>query len=265
MTDRLARLGTCLSLAALSAAGCATTVPLQTASTVPAGTVRLAGQLSTSPWCSVSTELKTCAYGPGNGSFSLPELRLNGRVGVHDRVDLGLSAFASYVIGTGYRLGGLADGKVELWRREIDKGRKQVLSAGLGLGLTRLQEADGDDPTDASYWQMDVVVPLRYGYQLEALELFGGPHFIERVSFDPPGLRGAADVPWLGLSAGFLTRGVARFGLAVTYEAPVRYLDGGVIDISVGVLFDLGGPAGDRDADVSPAQTPAAAPAGHRG
>jgi hypothetical protein len=174
-------------------------------------------------------------------------------------VDLGLSAFASYVIGTGYRLGGLADGKVELWRREIDKGRKQVLSAGLGLGLTRLQEADGDDPTDASYWQMDVVVPLRYGYQLDALELFGGPHFIERVSFDPPGLRGAADVPWLGLSAGFLTaRG--RFGLAVTYEARCATRRRGHRH-QRRVLFDLGGPAGDR-ARMSALPNPAAAPAG---
>jgi hypothetical protein len=249
-------------MAALAASGCATTVPLQTASTVPAGVVRLSGQLSSSPWCSVTTDLKNCAYSPGNGSVSVPELRLNGRVGVHDRVDLGLSAFANYVVGSGFRWGGQFDGKVELWRREIEPGRKHVLSAGLGLGLTRLDDSRTGRTEDLSYLQMDVVVPVRYGYQLESMELFGGPHFIERISFNPPGIKGVAEVPWLGLSAGFVTRGKAKFGLALSYESPLRFFDGGAFSVTAGFLVDLGGKPGDRDAAVRPLQEPAAASPG---
>ncbi|MGC4115452.1 MAG: hypothetical protein QM765_12780 [Myxococcales bacterium] len=250
------RARTAAGLAVLFAAGCATAVPLQTASTVDPGVVRLSGQVTSSPWCTVSGSWGSCALAPGNHSLGLPELRLAGRVGVHDRVDVGLSAFGTLVPGAGWRWGALADGKVEVWRQEIAPGRKHVLSAGLGLGYTRLDDTRGGKPQDESYQQMDVVVPLRYGYQFQGVELFAGPHFVERISFDPPGMKGVAEVPWLGLSVGLITRGRAKVGVGFSYEAPLRYFDAGVFNLTAGFLFDLGGngvarPQGDRDPGVS--------------
>ena len=257
MSERLARL--VLPLALLATA-CATTVPLQTASAVPSGTVRLSDQVTSSPWCTFTSDPDNCAYTPGNGGLGIPELRLNGRVGVRDRVDLGISLFTTVVLGSGVRWGGLFDGKVEVWRAEIEPGRKQLVSAGAGLGLTRMQDLHSTT-TDDSYLQMDVVVPVLYGYQLEAVELVAGPHFIERVSIDPPGNHGAVGIPWAGLTLGFVTRGhKAKFGLAVSYEAPLRYFSDGAFNISVGLLYDVGGK--DRDARVSPPQIPAAVQTG---
>lgn len=256
MTEPARRRGP-LALAALLLAGCASTVPLQTASTVPKGVVRLSGQLTSSPWCSVSSDLKNCAYAPGNNSAALPELRLDGRVGVHERVDVGLSAFANYVFSSGVRWGAQAGGKVELLHLE-----RHVLSVGLGVGLTRLEDTRSYKTADASYLQLDAVLPVRYGYQFESLELFAGPHFIERVSFDPPGLKGPAEVPWFGLSVGLMTRGRAKLGVGLGYESPLRYFDAGAFDITVAFLYDLGGRGDDRDADVSPSQVPTAVDTG---
>ncbi|HEY3447532.1 MAG TPA: hypothetical protein VGK67_14350 [Myxococcales bacterium] len=219
----------------LATAGCATTVPIQTASTVPVGTVRLSGQASLAIYCGFA-DISRCAFGN-----TTPELRLAGRTGLHDRVDLGASLFfVSHFASQGPEWGGLLDGKVELWRAPIAEGRKQVLSAGLGLAVSGYQISGYSQPSRGIV-ETDVVVPLRWGYQFAPLELFVGAHFRERFVFGVLAGNKVADVPAGGLSLGVVSRKRAKIGVALNYEAPLRYFDRGAITMGLGFLFDLGG------------------------
>ena len=220
--------------ALLALAGCATAVPLQTASTVPVGTVRLSGQASFGIYCGFYSDLGRCAYGS-----SVPELRLAGRVGVHDRVDLGLSAQFNYPAdASGPKWGGLLDGKVELWRSDLGEGRKQVLSAGLGVAFSGIE----GNPWRRGLAELDLVVPLRWGYQLKSTEIFVGAHFQERLVWGVLRSDGqVADVPAGGFSLGIVSRNRAKVGLALNYEAPLRYFERGAITLGIGWLFDVNG------------------------
>ncbi len=223
----------------LACSACATTLPIQSASTVPKGAVRISGQATTGLYCGFS-DVDKCAVGG-----STPELRLAGRVGVHDRVDLGLSAQMAYTYEAGGpKWGALLDGKVELWRSEIAPGRKQVVSAGLGLAASLID----DDRND---FELGLVVPVKYGYQFESLELFAGGHFLERFAFGVLSGNKPATVPTAGFTLGVMTRKRAKLGFALSYEAPFRFFDRGAFTLGVGFLFDVGG-SPDRDTSAPP-------------
>lgn len=249
-------------LSALLAPACATTIPLQTASTVEPGVVRLSGQLAQSPWCGLGG-LEKCAYGPNEG-VGLPELRLAGRLGVHDRADLGLSAFATPVLSKGWRYGGLLDGKVEVWRTEVAPGQKQLIAVGLGLNFTQLDDTtrctwDGCTDSHRDIQEVDLVVPVIWGYQFKRLEVFAGPHYAQRFAFGVS-RTGAVTSEWLGLRLGLASRTRVKVAAALSYEAPVRYYDGGAFSLAIGLLFDIGGKASRKteapDFDVVPLPPP---------
>lgn len=228
-------------LGLLASTACATTMPIQTASTVPKGAVRVSGQITTGVYCGFS-DVDKCAVGG-----STPELRLAGRVGLHDRVDLGLSAQMAYTYDAGGpEWGALLDGKIELWRSEIAPGRKQVVSAGLGFAGSLIDDSRQD-------FELGLLVPVKYGYQFESIELFAGGHLLERFAFGVLSGNKPATVPVAGFTLGLMTRKRAKLGFALGYEAPLRFFDRGAFTVGVGFLFDVGGnPDRDTSATVPP-------------
>ncbi len=239
-----------LAACALSGlAGCATTVPIQTASTVPVGTVRASGQASLGVYCGFA-DLDRCAFGG-----STPELRLALRTGLHDRVDLGGSAYFVGKLEGSAEWGGLLDAKVELWRAPIDETRKQVLAVGLGVPI-----GGYGGYHNRQVYETGVVVPVRYGYQLKPLELFVGAHFRERLVLGLLERGRVADVPAGGFTVGMVSRKRAKVGLTLNYEAPLRYFGRGAITLGLGFLFDVNGRYQRRGPPLPPGAEPPSRP-----
>jgi hypothetical protein len=233
-------LGILTAFGGVLVSGCSTVLPAQTASTVSPGAYRLGAQLSASPWCGFSFPPQ-CATLP-NGA-PVPELRVSGRHGVSDRVDVGLSASASSVLSPGsfgslepgiLRLGVVVDGKAEVWSRPAQGGR-HLISAGAGAGFV----------SQSPIAEVQLSAPLWYGYQFaDGKELFAGPRYVQRMSFediDGDGRREALQMPSLGLSVGYASGGPVRFVSALEYFASTTYLGAGTFNLSAGVLWDVGG------------------------
>lgn len=222
----------------LLAAGCGTVIPLQTASTVPRGSYRVGGQLNVAPWCSVTSSLTLCQVAPlgapGTPVVPMPELRLNGRYGAADRLDLGLSL---HVLPAPFRAGAFLDGKLELWSRPHGEGR-QVLSLGLGAGVTAGPSFAGTPGIS----QVELGLPLFYGHPLGPVDLVGSARVLERLAFVDTlsgGPREVLGVTELGLTAGVLTRGNPGVGVQLGYSASVGLLDRGPFSLSVGGWYDF--------------------------
>ncbi len=230
-----------LLLGSLLGSACTTVVPLQTASTVPRGTWRVGGQAALSPWCGVSGDVANrCAFLPEG--TPLPELRLQGRTGVAEGTDVGVSLLgaAEVLAGLGpvVRGGVYVDGKRELLSRELGGERRQVLSVapGVGFALTPVVPRGGPAP------DLDVALPVLFGHQTAGWEWVAGAQVLERFQWRmaeaDPGQRWRARTE-LGLSAGVFSRGPARTAYQLSYVAPVDRLAGGRLTFGFGLVFDV--------------------------
>jgi len=222
-----------LFLFLLVLSGCATVVPAQPASTVPAGTYRVSGAMSQGVWCGVRGH--RCTLFP-DGAV-LPELRANLRRGIVEGVDVGASAYTLLPLGdSGVRLGGFLDGKVEVWDRELEPGRRQIVSVGLGGG-----GAFNRSFTGRNYWEADLALPVFFGHQTERVELVAGARFAEKLSFLP--MEGARFHHYssAGLLVGAFSRGKARVGGQLSYDAPLEIHAQGVWNLSFSVHHEFGG------------------------
>jgi hypothetical protein len=222
-----------LTLVALAAQGCTTALPLQRASTTPAGAYRLSGQLSVTPWCSLSSNPGNCALLPAG--FPLPELRLAARHGLAEGTDLGASLHVAPVLPVAAETGLLLDLKRELHAAPQGDGRRHVISASLGgafVGSTR--------PTVE---RVDLLAAAFFGFETPALELIVSPRFVERLSLvdvNADGRRDVLDVPWAGVAVTLLGRGPGVAGVQLEYFAPLSLPGSGLVNLSVGALFDVG-------------------------
>lgn len=222
--------------AALLLAGCVTPLPMQPASALPAGTWRLGGQVAFAPWCTLSANpIGNCAVEPAN--VPLPELRLDARAGAGNGLDVGLSGRAAGVLSRGWQLGLLVDAKKELWSREFEPGRRQILSLGpaLGADFTTLTLLPGR-PTGV---QWEGALPLYFGHQTAHFEWVVGARFVERLVPESAFRSGYANVEELGVVAGVYARGPLPWGVQLGYEAPLSYLSSGVFTLSAGVMLEL--------------------------
>jgi hypothetical protein len=232
---------TALAIAAASlATACQTITPLQTASTVETGTWRLGGQISASPWCSLTLD-------PAGNCYMLPdnvpigELRLAARTGLVPRVDAGLSIHGSGVVARSFRIGGLMDAKVELWSVPARSGR-HLIAAGAGIGAAREGWISSQGVTQFTP-ELELVVPVFYGYQSEKVELVASPRYFERFSYidiTGDGRRESLEERWVGLSLSAYARGPRGWALALEYAAPTAGLHRGALTASGGLFFDIG-------------------------
>jgi hypothetical protein len=249
-----------LAIAAASLAGaCGTITPLQTASTVDPGVWRLGAQLSASPYCTLTNDPSGNCYKIPLPNLPLPQLRLAARAGVFPRIDAGLSIHGTRIVSLagglsgGFRAGALLDGKVEVWSTPTQSGRHLVAAAaGIGSALEWWSTPTGSQLTP----DLELVVPIFYGYQTRWMEFVVSPRFMERLTYidiTGDGRREVLEQPWLGLAIEFFTRGPDRWAFGLEYASPTGGLHRGAWTISVGFMLDLGRARGpDADDAASP-------------
>ena len=232
-----------LVMVALVAAGCATVVPMQTASVVDKGRLRVGGQLSAAAYCGdlsggLLLGLTRCTEYPDG--IPLPELRANARYGLGSHFDVGLSAQAQRQVlapERAFQFGLTSDVKGELLRVE-QGGLSHVVSTGL-LGGAALSGRFG-----LPLWaQLEWGVPLFYGLQLERWEFVLGLSLSQRVLFSRLGLE--SPLPPItsargGITLGVFRRNPASWALQLSYVAdPARFATGS-LQLQFGWFFDLG-------------------------
>lgn len=252
MGARLHRLGARIALAIATAAvasACETLTPLQTASTVDRGIWRLSGQLSVSPYCTLTLDPTGNCYKIPSG-LPLPQVRLGARSGLWPRMDAGLSlsgtGFQSVAVSqqiipglAGVRGGALLDAKVEVWSATTESGKHLVSAAAAIGGTLERWSTPGARLTP----EVDLLVPIFYGYQTRGMELVASPRFMERLTYldvTGDGRRDVLEQAWLGLAVGAFTRDPARWAFGLEYAAPAVGLHRGAWTISAGVVLDLG-------------------------
>ena len=261
MTCSLSRVRLPATLLLCATSACVTVVPMQTASVVPRGAYRVGGATTVTGYCSVSLGpaggvLEWLARGnPGRGLRGLdacnaiplglptPELRLGGRHGIADGMDLGVSLEGEATLGRGYQLGTFLDLKKEAWTRPLDGGRRQLVSVAPGVGYTSVQITDRVDTP--SIGVVDVALPVYFGHETGKYELVAGAKYVERFIFsdhDGDGRREMLADGDLGLSFGFFSRGTTKFGLELGYQSALSRPLGGLFNLSAGVTWDLGLP-----------------------
>lgn len=222
-----------LLLVAVGFAGCTTTAPLQTASTVDPGVYRLSGQVSAAAYCSTTLSPFThCAYVPRDAP--VPEVRFAARRGFTPWLDAGASLAAGGVIHRGLQLQGLVDAKAQLWTHARSETERHILSLGGGVGLSTQQAGLFGTGDRYSLNEVLLAVPLFYGFETKRLEVVVSPRFVEHVGL------GTYSTSWVGASVGAFTQGKTRFGIGLDYFAPVSLLDQGWWTLSAGVLWDVG-------------------------
>ena len=211
----------------------------------------MGAQLSASPYCTATLDpTGNCYKVPSSAPF--PELRLAARAGLFPRIDAGLSisggaSGVTVAPGVGVRLvpgslrvGALLDAKVEVWSAPTQSGRHLVAAAaGVGSALERWSTPSAPRAVP----DLELVVPIFYGYQTPELELVASPRFMERFTFidiTGDGRREVLEQPWLGLALGAITRGPQRWAFGLDYSAPTSGLHRGAWTISVGFMLDLG-------------------------
>jgi hypothetical protein len=229
------------SLALLPGLGCTTVVPVQTASTVGRGTWRVGGQAALSPWCGLSGDVANrCASRPEG--TPLPEVRLQGRTGVAEGMDVGVSLSGAAHVpaerGLAVRGGVYVDGKRELFSRALGGERRQVLSVapGAGLSLAPVSPRGGLAP------EVDLALPVFFGHQTEGWEWVAGAQVLERLRWSAeaadPEQRFRARTE-LGVSVGAFSRAPARTAWQLSYVTPVDRPDGGRLTLGFGLVFDV--------------------------
>lgn len=222
---------------------CATVVPMQTASVVERGGLRVGGQLSTSVFCGDASQgpllgLTRCTDYPDG--IPLPELRVNGRYGLGSRFDVGVSAQAlGQVLAPErvFQFGLTVDLKAELVRARTG-AVTHVVSAGL-LGGAALSGRFG-----LPLWaQLEWGVPLFYGLQLEHWEFVVGTSLSERRTVSRVGasvVLPPSSNARVGFTLGAFRRVPTSWGLQVGYLTDPARFSNGTIQVQFGWFFDLG-------------------------
>lgn len=230
-----------LLLAALP--GCATVAPMQTASVVGAGQLRVGGQLSAAAYCGDARQgllvgLSRCTEYPDG--VPLPELRVNGRYGLGGRVDVGLSLQAQGQVLAPERIAQLGltlDVKGELARVEAGP-ITHVVSTGL-LGGGALAGRLG-----LPLWaQLELGVPVFYGLQVGRWEFVAGASLSQRTLHPRLGAAPVLpvhDSPRVGLVLGVYRRAPAGWALQLGYLADPARFGLGALQLQFGWFFDLG-------------------------
>ncbi len=220
--------------------GCATVVPMQTASVVEKGRLRLGGQLSAAGFCGQISGgilgLTRCTEYPDG--VPLPEVRANGRYGLGAGFDVGLSVQAQGQLiapERAFQLGLTADVKGELLRLRT-RGPTHVVSTGL-LGGSALSGRFG-----LPLWgQLEWSVPLFYGLQFQRWELVLGANLSQRVTVAKLGTVSAlspVDTARVGFSLGLFRRAPAAWAVQLSYVAdPLRFTTGAP-QVQFGWFFD---------------------------
>ncbi|MCU0699443.1 MAG: hypothetical protein MUC96_23300 [Myxococcaceae bacterium] len=230
-----------VALLALTA-GCATVVPMQTASVVERGRFRAGGSLSAAGYCGdpsggLLLGMTRCTEYPDG--IPLPELRANARYGLGAGFDVGLSAQAQGQLIAPERIfqfGLTADVKGELLRIPTD-GPTHIVSTGL-LGGAALSGRFG-----LPLWaQLEWGVPLFYGLQFSRWEVVVGASVSQRLllprfatSSLPP-----VDSVRAGLTLGLFRRNPASWALQLSYLSDPARFSTGTIQLQFGWFFDLG-------------------------
>ncbi|MBE2250772.1 MAG: hypothetical protein IAE78_14645 [Myxococcus sp.] len=228
--------------ALLTASACATVAPMQTASVVEQGRLRVGGQLSAAAFCGDVSQgpilgLTRCTEYPDG--IPLPEVRANARYGLGSRFDVGLSAQAQGQVLAPERVfqfGLTTDLKGELLR--LDQGRvTHVVSTGL-LGGAALSGRFG-----LPLWaQLEWGVPVFYGLQLARWELVLGLSLSQRVLVSRVGLEPVLPaVPSVraGVSLGVFRRDPASWALQLSYLVDPARASTGALQLQFGWFFDL--------------------------
>ena len=225
-----------LFVTVIALTGCATVVPMQTASVVPEGQWRVGGQASAAGFCSDNIVLECHDWADG---APMPELRLNARRGVGEGTDVGASLqFAPNLLAVERMLQvGLAlEAKREFFRWD-GEGHAHVLSAGL-LTAGAIAGRTGLAP----WLQSELALPVYYGFQTRRFEWVAGGSVSWRQLFPSVGGEGDTDVirAWrVGVNVGLFRRAPTAWAFQLGYlTRPERPLDGAVL-LQYGWFFDL--------------------------
>ena len=217
--------------------GCTTVVPMQTASAVDRGHVRVGGQISTSLFCGSIAEgglgVTRCTDYPDG--IPIPELRANGRYGLGHGFDLGASLQghgAIFAPERPFQLGLTVDLKGELLRIPT-RGPTHIISVGL-LGGTAIAGRLG-----LPLWpQVEWAVPLFYGLQFQHWELVLGANASHRFT-KSPNLTPSTDTVRTGFTLGLFHREPAGFAVQLGYATDPARFSFGTFQLQFGLFFDL--------------------------
>ncbi len=232
-----------LSICILS--NCATVLPMQPASVLPEGQLRMGGQVTVAPLCGLTRNYgQDCAA--GDNGLPLPEFRFNARRGMGKQSDVGFSVQLAPWIQSArpVQLGLTLDGKHEIWSRSLGDGRRQIVSANFGIqGSTRIGNGK---PGSRTEFQLDGVIPVQFGHQTERFEWVVSLGYLHRFRFesiDAPLPPPVTDAPWLQLSLGVFRRSPGSWSLQVGYLTPAAQPLAGSLQIGYALHFDVGAAA----------------------
>jgi hypothetical protein len=226
------------TLLLLAASGCATITPMQTASVVDPGHLRLSGQLAGTGFCgdfrSGLVGAVSCSDYPDG--FPIPEVRVNGRYGAAHGFDVGLSLQAYGQVQAPQRVlqvGATLDVKRELLRVKTDSGLVHVISAGL------LGSASVSGRVKETAWsQLEWGVPVFYGLQFAHFELVANATLITRhVTIPAPSP--TVDTVRVSFALGLYRRDPSGFGVQIGWLAEPAKFSTGAIMLSAGWFFDV--------------------------
>lgn len=217
--------------------GCSTITPLQTASVVDRGTLRVGGQLSATGFCGdfgggVLGLTKCTEYPDG---IPLPELRANGRTGFARGFDVGLSIQAQGMLfapARPFQLGLTADVKGELLRIATS-GPTHLVSVGLLGGA-----ATAGRLSLPLWTQVEWGVPIFYGLQFEHLELVASATISQRFTHSPV-VTPSTDTARVGFSLGVFKRNPAGIAFQLGYLTDPTRFSNGTLQVQVGLFFDV--------------------------
>ncbi len=217
--------------------GCSTVVPMQTASAVDRGRLRLGGQLSMTGFCGDLPGgvlgLTQCTEYPDG--VPLPELRVDGRYGLAPTVDVGASLQAQGMLAAperSFQLGLTLDLKKELLRVPT-RGPTHVVSLGL-LGGGAISGRFGLP----AWAQVEWGVPLFYGLQFERWELVASVSASLRHT-QSPNVSPSTDTVRTGFTLGLFRRNPAGLALQLGYLTDPSRFSKGTLQLQVGLFFDL--------------------------
>ncbi|MDP3156709.1 MAG: hypothetical protein Q8N23_28820 [Archangium sp.] len=216
--------------------GCATVTPMQTASVVDVGRVRVGGQLSAGPCGQLEDGLLgvlSCNSFPDG--VPLPELRVNARAGFARGFDVGLSlqAYAQLLAPERpFQMGLTADVKGELLRLPTS-GPTHIVSIGL-LGGGAIAGRLG-----LPLWaHLEWAVPLFYGLQFAHWELVASTALGQRFN-GSPNVSPSSNVANVSFSLGLYKRDPAGFAVQLSYLTDPQRFATGAIQLQIGLFFDV--------------------------
>jgi uncharacterized protein YceK len=225
---------------AVALSGCATVIPLQTASTVPPHAFRLGAQATLPGYCTFSLAPQNCTESIGTIALPfVPELRASARMGVTPWADAGASVHG-LVRSSMAVVGGLLDAKARFLQMPMGAG-ELIGSGGLGLGVTAGLPIAGSGLPGLT--QVEIAVPLFFGYRRGGVEWIASPRLVDRMRFadiDGDGQREVLSVIEPGIALGVVGGGAWKWSVQIEYHAPIDYLADGPILLGIGFLFDVG-------------------------